>query len=154
MREQPPGIQVNRVASGWLDDGDILLQQSLRQVGCLSQAIGQVALIQSFPQAHRHGVQVAPGQAAVGGKAFAQDQFIARPLVQRLVIHRQEAADVDNGILFSAHRGPIRQGKDLPGDLLRALIGIAWLAQLDEVRVLGKAAGVDKEGDAVTAIGG
>ena len=48
---------------------------------------------------------------------------------------------------------PSARAEDLPGDLQCALVLVTGLAQLDEVGVLGKAAGVDEERDAKFAVG-
>ena len=132
--------------AGRFDDRDTRFVQPLCQIGSLAQAVSQVGFVQAFPQANRHGVQVAAGQAAVGGEAFAQDQFVLDMLEERFVVHRQEAADIDDGVLFGAHGHAIRQGEDFAGDLEDGHVLVARLAQLDEVGVLGEAAESMKKG--------
>ncbi len=81
--QEAQGIQVDGVAARRLDDGDASLQQPVGQVLGMGQAVGQVVLVQPLPQPAGDGLQIAPGQAAVGGKSLAQDQLLAGPLVQR-----------------------------------------------------------------------
>ena len=99
------------------------------QVGGLSEPVGQVGFVQAFPQADGHGVQIASGQPAVGGEAFAQDQLVADAAGTVLsIVHRQEAADVDDGILLGAHPGAVGQGEHLARDLER------WFCSHSQVR--------------------
>ena len=66
-----------------------------------------------------------------------------------VVVQRQEAADVGHAVLLGAHRAAVGVAEHLLGDRQRRLIGVALFAQLDEPGVLGEAAGIEEEGDAV-----
>ena len=76
------------------------------------------------------------------GKPSPHNQFVADVFKQAFVINRQEAANVDDAVFFGAHRSPVGQGEDFLSDLQRGFIGITRFAQLDEIGVLGEAAGV------------
>ncbi len=57
----------------------------------------------------------------------------------------EEAAHVHDGVLLGAHRRALGQRAHLADDLAHALLGVSGLAELDEVGVLGQAAGVEVE---------
>ena len=67
------------------------------------------------------------------------------------VARGEEAAHVDDGVLLGAHGAAVGQVAHLAHDLAHRLVGVAGLAQLDEVGVLGDAAGVEVERLAVLA---
>ncbi len=74
---------------------------------------------------------------------------VVGPLGQGVVAHQQHAADVDQAVLLGADRGAVGQVEHLAGDVAGAALLLARLALLDQVGVLGKAAGVEEQGDAV-----
>ena len=61
----------------------------------------------------------------------------------------RKPADVGEAVLLGRHRAAVGQGEHLLRDRLRRAVSAALLADLDEVRVLGEAAGVEEEGLAV-----
>ena len=102
-------------------------------------------LIERFPQAHGDGFQVAARKAAVGGESFGHDQYVAFPLREVVVVGAQETADIAERILFCGHRASVGIAEHLASDLERCDIGVALLAALDEVGILGEATGIDIE---------
>ena len=154
MGKHGPGVDVDRMASWRLDQRDVRRAETVGQVRRLGQPVCQVGFVETLPQPDGHGLQVAARQAAIRGEALAQNQLIAHPAVDGLVVHRQQAADVDDGVFLGAHRCPVRQRKHLARDLHRRAVGVARFAQLDEVGVLGETAGVDEERDSVAPVDG
>ena len=117
----------------------------------LADAEAQVVLVQHLAQAARHGLEVAAGEAAVGGEPLDHDQPLLQRLQQLLVAAGQEAADVGQAVLLGAHGAAVGVAEDLAHDLGDRAVGLPRLALLDEPGVLGEAAGVDVEGDAELA---
>jgi hypothetical protein len=70
---------------------------------------------------------------------------------QRVVVHREPAADVGQAVLLGAHRHAVGQAEDLAGDVATAALALARLALVDEPRVLGEATGVEEQRHAVAA---
>ncbi len=152
MGQQAACIQVDGVTAGRFQDGDAGFDQALPQESRLPGAVGQVGFIQSLPETNRHGFQVAPGQAAVGGETLAQDQLVADALEEGIIADSQEPADIDQGVLLGAHPGAIGHREDLPHDLRDAFPLAAFFALLDEIGIFSIAAGIDEEGDAVFTV--
>ena len=69
-----------------------------------------------FDDAAGHGLHVAAGQAAVGVQALVDDHHVAGLLEERVVVHGQPAADVDQGVLLAAHRAAVGVGAELLED--------------------------------------
>src|SRR5438445_5486020 len=121
---------------------------SIAPVPTISTLFPYTTLFRSdFLKALGDRVQVAAGEPAVSRKALGEDQEIPAPLGPVCVVHPEKAADVDQPILLRAHRAAVREAEHLAGDGRRALVLIAGLPQLDEVRVLGEPAGVQEERD-------
>ena len=120
------------------------------EVGGLCEAIGEIGFIQAFVQADCHRVEVAACKSAVGGEAFAQDQFVLDILEKRLIVHAQQAADVDDGILLGGHAHAVGEGEHFVCDLFDGFILIARFPLFDEEAVFGVACRVDEERDSAT----
>ena len=149
VRQQRPRVNVHGVASRRLHDRVADLGEPLRQIFHRAEPILEVVLVQDFLEPLGDRVQVAAREPTVRRKAFRENQEIAALLRPVLVVHPQKAADVDQSVLLRAHRAAVRQAVHLAGDGRRGLALVAGLPQLDEVGVLGEAAGVQKERDAV-----
>ena len=145
MREKSARIDVNGVSAGRLHDGHAFGGDVIAEIRRGNNAVLQVVLVEPFIQAHGYGFQVATGEAAVGGKTFRQNQEIFLRLGQDVVVGAEEAADIYDRVLLGGHRAAVRVREHLLRDFARRLVRVAWLAQLDEVGVLGEAAGVDVE---------
>ena len=91
------------------------------------------------------GLEVAPGESAVGRKALGQDQPVARRRGERVVVQRQPAADVGERVLLGAHGHAVGDGEHVAHDVGDRPLALPRLAALDEPGVLGEAAGVDEE---------
>src|SRR5438445_575499 len=72
-------------------------------------------------------------------------------LSEPVVIEAQEAPDVDQAVLLGAHGAAVGQGEHLAGDVPHLPVRLPRLAQLDEVGVLGEAAGVEEQRHTVAA---
>ncbi len=144
-----PGVEVNGVSAGRLKDGHPLGHEPLAQVLDRADAILQVVLVEHFVQPDGDGLQVAARQAAVGREALGDDQEVAGLGGQGVVVDGQESAHVDDGVFLGAHRRAVGVGEHLLDDALDGAVGVARLAELDEIGVFGEAAGVQEQGDAV-----
>ena len=89
------------------------------EVGRGRDAVQQVVVVERFVQAHRDGLEVPAGEAAVGGEAFGQDQQI--PLLQRqaIVVAGEEPPDIGHPVLLGRHGAAVCVGEELPGDIDR-----------------------------------
>ena len=76
VRQEGARVDIDGVPAGRLHDGHAVLGDVVAQIGGGGDAVAQVVLVQRFLQAHGDGLQVAAGQAAVGGKALGQDQQV------------------------------------------------------------------------------
>ena len=110
-----------------------------------SNPVAQIRLLDHFLEAARDRFEVVAGEAAVGRKAFGEDQQVAALLGPVVAVHREEAADVREAVLLRRHRAAVGEAEHLAGDLLRRSIALPVLALLDEPGVLREAAGVEKE---------
>ena len=149
MRQERARVEVDRVAADGLDDRDAGRVERLAEVGGRADAVAQVVLVDDLAQALGDRLEVAPGEAAVGREALGEDQQVAALLGQRVVAHREPAADVGEAVLLGAHRHAVGEGRHLAHDVGDRTVGLARLAGLDEPRVLGEPAGVEEERHAV-----
>ena len=143
--QQRPGVDVDRVASRRLDDRHAGADQLLRQVFRRADPVAKVGLLDHLLEPPRDGLEVVAGQAPVGGEALGQDQQVARLLRPGVVVEREEAPDVGEPVLLGRERRPVGQREHLLRDLAGRSVRVPGLTQLDEVGVLGKAAGVEEE---------
>ncbi len=137
------------MSSGRQDDGNALLGEVIAQVSGGGDAVAQVILIDGLLQADGNGFQVASGKAAIGGIALGEDEQILFLLRQQIVVGAEKSADVGHAVFLGAHGAAVAEGEHLLGNLLGSFVLIAGLAQLDEVGVLGEAAGVKVQRDVV-----
>src|SRR5512143_1786864 len=120
------------------DDGDTGFFEAICQVSRLTQAVSQVVLVKPLPQPGSDGIQVTPCQSSIGRETLAQDKLVTGTLEKALIVHAQEAANINNGIFLGTHGAAICQREHLACDFQRGFISIAWLTQLDEVGILGE----------------
>ena len=66
-------------------------------------AIGEIILVDDFLETLRDGVEIAAGEPAIGRKALGLDQAVARAFGEVVVVQRQPAADIGEGVLLGAH---------------------------------------------------
>ena len=154
VREQPPRIHIDGMPTGWLNNGHVGRLQLLRQIPNLPCPIREIDFIQRLVQPHRHGVQVAPRQAPIGGESFAQNQFLLCAFVQRFIVHRQKAANVDDRVFFGAHRCAVSQREHFTCNLNGCFVGIARFALFDEPGVFGKPTRINEKWNAIFVIHG
>ncbi len=151
MRHESAGIEKHRVPAHRPHERHAQGFEPSAQVHHRGVAIDLVVLLQGFVQPHGNDFQIAPRQPAVGGKALAQNQQVPEILRPLIVVAGEESADVRQTVLLAAHRRRVGMGKHLPCDVRQRLVAVALLVLLDEVGVLGKAAGVDHQRDAMPA---
>ena len=77
-------------------------------------------MVDDLAQALGDRLEVAAGEAAVGGEALGEDEEVAAALGQVVVVHGQPAADVGEAVLLGAHRHPVGERGDLPHDVATA----------------------------------
>ncbi len=142
-------VDVDRVAAGGFDKTHTGRLEALAQVFGGPQAVAQVVFLHALLQAHGQRLQVAPGQAAVGGKALGHDQHVAHRVHPFLAAQHDEAANVDHAVLFGAHGGAVGIRKHLLHDGFDGCVLVARFAHLDEHGVLGKTADIHDEGFAM-----
>jgi hypothetical protein len=126
------------------------LDQRLAEIGGRADPVAQVVVLDDLLQALRHRLQVAACQPAVGREALGEDEHGAAPLGPLVGVHGQPAADVGQGVLLAAHRHSVSQGGHLADDVGNGGIGVTILALLDEPGILGEAAGVQEQRQAVS----
>ena len=84
-----------------------------------------------------------PAKSTIRGKTFRENQQIFFLLRQDVVIGAKEAADIGEAIFLRGHGAAIGVGKHFAGNFSRSFIGVARLAQLDEVGIFREAASID-----------
>ena len=92
---------------------------------------------------------IAPRQAAVSVQAFVDHHQVARLLEKPLVVGGQPAADVDQRVLFRAHRARVGVGAVFLQNLGHLFGLVSRLALLNEVGILNGARGVKDDGNVV-----
>ena len=75
--QQRRGVEVDGVAADRLHARDARLDQRLAEVGGGADPVAQVVLVDHLAQPLGDRLEVAPGQAAVGGESLRQDQQVA-----------------------------------------------------------------------------
>ena len=80
------------------------------------------------------------------------DQVLGDFLLQALVPEGNKAANVDDGVLFSAHGAAIRDPEHLQHNLAHGFIPIEGITCFDKPGVLRETAGIDEERDAVAMV--
>ena len=128
----------------------VLVEQVAQQLH-LPDAGVELSELRVFVQSHGQRVHVAARHAAVGDIAFEHDAEGHGLAEQLLGTHRHEASHVHHAVLLGRNGHDVGVLVDFAHDLLDRLVGVALLAGLDEVGVLGEAGRVDEQGHAVTA---
>ena len=114
-----------------------------------ADAVAQVVLLDALLEADGDRLEVAAGEPAVGREALGEDQHRLAALGELVVVEREPAADVAHRVLLGRHRHAVGERGHLADDVGDAAGEVAGLAALDEVGVLGEAAGVEEQRDAV-----
>ena len=134
---------------GRLHDGNALVGDVVAQIGGGSDAVAQIIFFQRLLHANGNGFKVAAGKAAVGGIALGENQadlFPAPRARSSLVQRKPPMLAMPSFLADMVQPSP---SEHLLRDLLGSLCVVAFFAQLDEVGVLGEAAGVEVERNAV-----
>ena len=69
-------------------------------------------------------------------QAFIDDDEVAGLFIELLVIHGEEAADIDHGVFLRGHGGRIGERAKLMDNLTHGFASVACLALLDEIGIL------------------
>ena len=154
MGEEGRGRPIDRVAADRQDDRDAASMKGLAEVGRRLDPVAQVVVRDGLLDALGDGLEVAPGEPAVGGKALGQDQHVAARLGEGVVVAGEPPADVGERVLLGTHRHPVGERGHLPHDVGDVATGLALLALADEPGVLCEAAGVEEQGQAVAVANG
>src|ERR1039458_2243843 len=76
VREEGPGVKVDGVAAGGLNDGHTLARDVIAEIGRRSDAVTEVVFFEGFLHADRDGFEISSGEAAVGRIALGEDEEI------------------------------------------------------------------------------
>src|SRR3990170_637886 len=77
VRQERARVDVDGMSADRFDDGDAGAVERLAEVGRGADAVVQVVLLDHLRKALGDGLQVAPGEAAVGREALGQDEQVA-----------------------------------------------------------------------------
>jgi hypothetical protein len=102
VRQQAAGVDVDGVAAGREDNRDAAREQGVGEPGGRVGAVGEVGGVCDLEEALRECLEVAPGETAVGGKAFGRDQQLLAAAGEFGIAKRDQAADIGEPILFQA----------------------------------------------------
>ena len=149
MGQQRSCIDVDCVAAGRLDDGDVAAADLLCEVLDRAHSIVQVLLVDDLFQTGRDSLKVVAGEATVRRETLGEDEQVVRLLCPLAVVQRQEAADVGQPVLLGRHGAAISNREHLLRDGLGRVVRVALLAQLDKPGVLSEPTGVEEHGDAI-----
>ena len=101
-----------------LEDRGTLLLEHRAEVSDLLDSVAEVVLAENLPEPDRDRLEVASGQAAVGGEPLEDDPAVLEPLEEDLVLaDGDEAADVRDRVLLRAHEDAVRLGEHLADDV-------------------------------------
>ena len=117
---------------------DAELVETFGQVFNLVNAGVQVVEFRVFVKTNRKRLHVAAVHAAIGQIALEGDGETAGAVGPVLMARGEKAAHIDNGVFLGRHGHAVGQREHLAHNLLDTLVGIALLAHLYEIGILGK----------------
>ncbi len=120
------------------------------QIAGGDDAVVEIVGVENFVETDGDGFQVAAGKTAVCGEALGEDEQVGLLLQDAVVIAAEEAADIREGVLLGGEGAAIGEREHLLRDLFGRPCGVAGLALPDEPGVLGEAAGIQVERNAVS----
>ncbi len=138
----------------WLDDGHALACDVVAKVGGGGDAIAEVIFFQCFLHADGDRFEIASGETSISGISLGEDEQIFFLLGEQVVVGAEEPADVGHAIFLGGHGASVAIAEHLLRDLLWSLVFVSLLTELDEPSVLGEAAGIEIERDAVALADG
>ena len=119
MRQRRACVDVHGVAAGRLDDRDAGLPDPITEVLGTAQPVTQIVLVQHLLETLSDGLEIATGQAPIGGETLREYEQLPRSRGPGIAVQREETADVGDAVLFGAHRAAVRVRELLPCDLFR-----------------------------------
>ena len=149
--EKGAGVEIDGVASGRLDDGHSLGGDVIAEIGGGGDAVAKIVFVEGFLQADGDGFEIASGKAAIGGIALGKNEQIFFLLGEHVVVGAEKAADIGHAVFLGGHGAAVAEGRTSPARSAWEFFLIAGFAQLDEVGILGKAAGVEVKRNVVLA---
>lgn len=133
--DEVQAVQMRAQAAAGGDDRDAVGVQLVHGVLDELGSLGDHVHVHGLVKAHRHGLHLPDGHAAVGQKALEHGDQVLHGVEQGLVPHDDGAAPGE-AELAGGEVDQVEQVGDHPGDLPDALVGHARLADLDEVEVV------------------
>src|ERR1700686_3196935 len=152
--EEGASVDVDGVAAGRLDDGNSGIGDVVPEIGGGGEAVFEIVGLEGFLHAHGYGFEIAAGEASVGGVAFGENEEIFFPLGEGAVVGAKESAVVGHAVFFGGHGAAVAVVEHFLRDFFGRFIFVAGFAEFDEVGILGEAAGVEVERDAMLAAEG
>ena len=143
--EHQAGIHKNGMATGGTLVGNSEFVKTLGKVFNLADAGGEVVKLGVLVQTYGKCGHVAAVHAAIGEIALEGDAVFLGTLIPVGVAGGNEAAHVHEAVLLGRHGHAVGIREHLAGDFLDGLVGISFLAGLDEICVLGKTGGVEDD---------
>ena len=146
FRIDEDGVSAGRPLVGYA----VFVEQVAQQLH-LADAGVELFVFGIFVQPHGQRIHVAARHAAVGHVAFEHDAEGHGLPVELFAAHGHEPAHVHHTVLLGRDGHDVGIGVDFADDLLDGLVGIALLAGLDEIGILGEAGRVEQQGYAIAA---
>ena len=146
FRIDEDGVSAGRPLVGYA----VVVQQVAQQLH-LADAGVELFVFGIFVQPHGQRIHVAARHAAVGHVALEHDAEGHGLPVELFAAHGHEPAHVHHTVLLGRDGHDVGIGVDFADDLLDGLVGIAFLAGLDEIGILGETGRVEQQGYAIAA---
>mmetsp|Transcript_18849 Transcript_18849/g.29949 ORF Transcript_18849/g.29949 Transcript_18849/m.29949 type:complete len:375 (+) Transcript_18849:265-1389(+) len=126
----------------------VLLQQ-FSQVMHLQDSAVLMMIVDTLHNSLRHGRHITATHSSVSMQALIHNHHFAEFAIQRLIITRHPTTDIHQSVLLSTHGAAIAVRAELKQDLLHRLMPVAIFILLNEIRVLRRSRGIQKDLDSV-----
>ena len=143
--EEPSGVEIDGMTADRLHDRHAAIGERVAEVGGRPDPVAEVVVLDRLAQPLGERVEVTTREAAVGREAFGQHEQGAALVGERVVVHRQPAADVAQRVLLGAHRHAVCERRDLAHDVAYLTVAVAGLTLVDEPGVLGEPARIEEQ---------
>ena len=125
VRQEPLRVEEDGVRADRLDDRHAGLLQQAREVAHLSDVVGDGRLVGGLADPLRERLHVVTGHAAVVREALVDDDELARPARDVVVVGGEKAADRHEVILLRGEHRAVGERCDLVQDLVQRTRGLA-----------------------------